>query len=108
RRHGFMWPDIGSKVMICLIFSNCLRGQILAACRDVIAFMRPDIGGEVMSQWISKLFLGNRQPLICQSLCQRKYTSYNLEPRWAKRQVVNNETLMISIQYFYDTDIISK
>ncbi|CAG8760266.1 15419_t:CDS:2, partial [Gigaspora margarita] len=35
-------------------------------------FMRPDIGDKTMSQWISKLSLGSRQPLISQSLCQEK------------------------------------
>ena len=91
-----MWPDIGNKVMICLIANDCSRDQTLAVAVDLLtlpkffmrpdigdvvlplhlrrrhSFMRLDIGDKIMSQWISKLSLSSRQPLISQILCQEK------------------------------------
>lgn len=84
------------RLLICLITNNYSRGQTLAVAVDLLTlpkffmrpdiggvllplhlrrrhnFMRPDIGDKTMSQWISKLSLGSRQPLINQSLCQEK------------------------------------
>ncbi|KAF0466404.1 hypothetical protein F8M41_026163 [Gigaspora margarita] len=77
-----MWPDIGNETLAVAVdlltlpkfFMRPDIGGVLLPLhlRRRHNFMRPDIGDKTMSQWISKLSLGSRQPLINQSLCQEK------------------------------------